>query len=152
MEERALPRGSSTLAPPPLETAASGTRALQRFDLGGVRLKVPVAPAAEPAPEAAATTQEPASGVIAVAIAVTTVKMSIPESVKNLPAAACDEEASIPRTLTLPLITAAPRTFPKAPARPIAVLNEAAWALGASVSLVGMGSLASAVVYVLLFP
>jgi hypothetical protein len=152
MEEPALPRASSTLAPPPLETAVVGTRALQRFDLGRARLKAAVAPAPDPEDD--------------IEIIASTVKMSVPESVKNLPPA----EESVPRTITIPIPRPLPLSRPLSlalplsrplslalplqavPPRPLAALRDAVWAVAASASLLGIGSIATVVVYVLLFP
>ena len=83
--------------------------------------------------------------------------MAVSQSVKDLPSV----EESVPRTVTLRILAAPPpmildayaepATVPTPP-RPGALLREVAWALTASASLFGMSSVASAVVYVILFP
>jgi hypothetical protein len=80
--------------------------------------------------------------------------------VKNLPPA----EEWVPRTITIPippppslslslsLSRSHPLPLPPPPEGPLAVHREAVWALAASASLLGISSIATLVVYVLLFP
>lgn len=154
MEEIALPRRSSTLAPPPLETAACGTRALQRFDLGSARRDRAAAQVAELWEHSDASSDENE-----IKIVVATVRMAVLACVKNLPPV----EELVPRSITIPMPPPPPRVIfdayaepvallPPAPLRGLDVLRQSAWAFAASASLLGMGSIATAVVYVFFFP
>ena len=134
MEETALPLPSSTLAPPPLETAATGTRALQRFDLGKMR------PKPEPKPEPARASARAKEVPDEIEIIVTTVKMAVPPRIKELPLLDAVD-----------VVRKASALAPHAPP-PRASLVAAAWALGASASLALACSAAGAVVYALVFP
>lgn len=113
---------SSTLPPPPLETAATGTRALQRFDIGAARRKVVQAPLEEELPDE-------------IEIIFSTLRMPVSERIRLLPVVDSYAEAA-------PARAPAPRSVP----------DDVAWALTSWTVLVAMSSLASAMVYVLLFP
>ena len=132
MEQTALPLASrsqppppSTLAPPPLETAATGTRALQRFDIGRMRV-VEKAPAEEK--------PLPSDGIPGTA----------PWPRFEMPAA----RGAIVKT---PRRWPMPAPAPTAPP-PLAIVRDAAWAFAATVSLAVAGSVASALVYAIVFP
>jgi hypothetical protein len=143
MEETALSPRPSTLAPPPLETAVSGTRALQRFDIGRLRAAPPdVADATEPLEEDE------------VEIIVTTAKMAVPAKIKRLGGTV---KMAVPARIKdlRPVLLLQDEEEPRESAReqgPPVSLHDAAWALAASASFAFAGSLASAVIYVLLFP
>jgi len=177
MEQTALPLASvsqpppppSTLAPPPLETAATGTRALQRFDLGRMRAaEAASAPSAaspeEDAPDENAP-EEIASAEIAsaeIAITVGTVKMSVPAKIKELPLPSDAVSGTMPwPRFEMPAargaIRKSVRYWPLPPPTPgdtppFPILREAAWAFAAVASLAVASSVASALVYLIAFP
>ncbi len=137
MEQTALPLASrsqppppSTLAPPPLETAATGTRALQRFDLG--RLRAADKPA-EPAP-VEAVPMPSSDGIPGTA----------PWPRFEMPAAR--GAIAKPRRVW-PMPAPVSKTSP-----PFAIVRDAAWAFAAAVSLSVASSVVTALVYALAFP
>jgi hypothetical protein len=168
MEQTALPFVSrsqppppSTLAPPPLETAATGTRALQRFDLGRMR-NAASAPAEASDEEASEAEADAAHDNDEIAITVATMQMGVSARIKALPI----PSDVIPGTAPWPrfempaargAIVSARRFFPMpAPApraeEPFAIVRDAAWALAAAASLAVASSFASALVYLIAFP
>ena len=137
MEEIALPHRSSTLPPPPLANGVSATRALQRFDLGRLRAMDRLAPVMPPAPH------EPHEPVVR------TTRMPVPARIRLLaPLAHVHVEAPAVAAVAagVAVIDA------KRVAHPVAPVAAAGWALAASASLVGAGSLVTVLVYALLFP
>ena len=142
MEQTALPLTSrsqppppSTLAPPPLETAATGTRALQRFDIGRMRV-------VEKAPPAAAEEEEKA--VSSEAVPSEVIPRTAPWPRFEMPAA---RGAISKARRSWPM----PAPAPRAP-RPLATVRDAVWAFAAAASLAVAGSVASALVYAIAFP
>ena len=152
MEQTALPFVSrsqppppSTLAPPPLETAATGTRALQRFDIGRMRaVTKPVAgepseATASEASEAPSPSQAPSPS------------HTFDVIVRTAPWPRFDMPATRGATRKMPRFWPMPAPTPRAP-QPFATVRDAAWALAAAASLAVAGSFASALVYLIAFP
>jgi hypothetical protein len=146
MEETALPRRSSTLPPPPLANGASATRALQRFDLGRLRSVNRLAPATPPEPIEPLVRTTRMSVPTRVTALVSTARMSVPASIRFLEPQAQAVAAVAAAVAAVAVVDA------KGVVQRVAPIDAAAWAVAASASLVGAGSLVTVLVYALLFP